>query len=467
MKKILTLSILVLLSFLFTLSKSLSFEVVYPKMNDVTINSKSTFFIGSSDVPLKINGENVLLHESGGFAHVVNLKDGQNVFIIQSENQRKIYVINKPIIKSSNITPAKLIEYDKERFYTIITENTPLRSTPVDAGINRMAHLQRGVELKVNGEKNGFYRVVLGEKNYGWIAKTNVKTIEKFESADFYGYDFNEDDNFFEFTFHLNKKVPFEIVESDPMVVKFYNINNQPNNTYEYEFPYKEATLGKDLLGYSGEYFGNDFIFKVRKPIAINEKKPLKNIIIGIDAGHGGSEFGAIGCLGDKEKDINLKIAKELEKELKRLGAKVVMTREDDEYLGLRERVDYANSQNVVVLLSIHANALPDGQDPNLNSGTSIYYYYNQAKPLADVLINSMTNQLGTNNDKVRQGSLALVRNTNALSLLIEVAYLINPNDNSKLINSDFQSDCAKSIANGLEEYFKTYQKNIIQEGLK
>ena len=131
------------------------------------------------------------------------------------------------------------------------------------------------------------------------------------------------------------------------------------------------------------------------------------------------------------------------------------MTRNDDSYIGLKNRVDIANQEDAIVFISIHCNALPDGADPNKNSGTSIYYYYNQAKPLADEIMNSVTNELGINNDKVRQGSLAVVRNTNALSLLIETSYIINPQDNANLINIDFQKQYAKAITNALEDYFK------------
>lgn len=158
--------------------------------------------------------------------------------------------------------------------------------------------------------------------------------------------------------------------------------------------------------------------------------------------------------MGHKEKDITLSIAKNLEAELKKRGAHVFMTRFNDIYTGLKDRVNIANKHESVVFVSIHGNALPDGMDPNKISGTSIYYYYNQSKPLADILLNTMTAQLGTNNDKVRQASLAVVRNTNALSVLIETAYLINPDDNAKLINPEFQKNCAKAIADGLEEYF-------------
>ena len=58
-------------------------------------------------------------------------------------------------------------------------------------------------------------------------------------------------------------------------------------------------------------------------------------------------------------------------------------------------------------------------------------------------------------NDKVRQQSFAVVRNTNALSILIEIGYMINPSDNAKMINKDFQKKTAKAIADGIENFLK------------
>ncbi|MFQ8626757.1 MAG: N-acetylmuramoyl-L-alanine amidase family protein, partial [Candidatus Gastranaerophilaceae bacterium] len=69
-------------------------------------------------------------------------------------------------------------------------------------------------------------------------------------------------------------------------------------------------------------------------------------------------------------------------------------------------------------------------------------------------ILNTLVAEIGVNNDKVRQGSLALVRNTNALSLLIEVSYLINPEDNANLINPEFQKQYAKAVVDSLEKYF-------------
>lgn len=446
---------LTVLFLLFIGAKCFAFDVVYPKKNSVSVNAKSTFFIGSSKTPLKINGKEVPLHSSGGFAYVVNLNEGENTFVLQSEDDKQIFIISKPKIKSGSWTPPQFKKYDTQKAFYVTTDKAPLRSTPVESGINRMAHLQRNVLLNIDGEKGGLYRVVLGGEKYGWIAKSSVKSADadyKNIPAKFLGYDFEEDDEFYRFIFHFDKRVPYEITEGENLSIKFFNLEN---GEYTKDFPYAQLTGGKRLIGYGGEYLNNDFIWKIRKPLNINLKKPLKNVNIAIDAGHGGNEIGAIGCLGDKEKDINLKIAKFLEKELNKRGANVVMTRDDDRYLGLSERVDVANYTNSSIFISIHGNALPDGLNPNEHSGVSIYYYYNEAKSLANVLMNSITEQLGINNDKVRQASFAVVRNTNALSLLIETAYLINPEDNSKLITEEFQKNYAKAIADGLEIYLK------------
>ena len=443
---------LILLGLIIIGSEVYSFDIVYPKKCNVTINAKSTFFVGSSDTPLTINGQEVPRHSSGGFAYVVNLKDGSNTFKIVSGDECKLFTITKPIIKTYTYTSPILKLYDATKSAYVTTENAPLRSTPIDAGINRMSHLQRNILLNIDGEKNGFYRVNLGDDKFGWIGKTNVKFCEDYENAP--AKIISEESNFsgesYKFVIKLNKTVPYEIVEGDPMVLKLYNIEG--NDTYTKEF----SLSGKKPYGYKGKYEGTDFVWEIRKSPIINSKHPLKNVIIAVDPGHGGYEAGAIGCLGDKEKDVVLNIAKYLCEELEKRGADVIMTRTDDSYIGLKERVDIANFADASIFVSIHGNALPDGADPNKNSGTSIYYYYDQAKPLADSLINTMTAELGLNNDKVRQASFAVVRNTNALSVLIETAYLINPEDNSKLISDKFQKECAKSIANGIENYLKS-----------
>lgn len=446
MKKLFLLSLLILLG-----NSSFALDVVYPKSQNVTINSNSTFFVGNAQPHswLKVNGQSVKLHKSGAFAYVVNLKDGQNTFVLESGADKKTYIINKPFAKSvskSNYSSPQFVQYKYLKNYMIENDNAPLRETPVDSGINRLSHFQKEIPLIVDGEKIGFYRVVLNDNTRAWISKGDVTlVVDDYinNPAEIKDYEHKESKDFDTYIFELDKKTPYVIKEGNPFKITFYNVRNYSNSTYTLEIP-----LQHKLFGYSGVYEDNKFILKIRKP-----PKSIKDLKIAIDAGHGGKESGAISCFGDKEKDLNLVISKFLEEELKSRGADVVMTRKNDTYVGLRDRVNIANKEDASILISIHGNALPDSLDPNMHRGTSIYYYYNQSKPLADNILKYMNVIAGTNNDHVRQGSLALVRNTNALSLLIEVAYLINPDDSVLLKDESFQRSCAKAIADGIENF--------------
>lgn len=446
MKKLFLLTMILMLG-----NPGLALDVVYPKSTRVTINANSTFFIGSTKPNswLKVNGQNVKLHKSGAFAYVINLKDWQNTFVVESGADKKTYIINKPIVQSvskSNYNSPQFVQYKYLKNYLVADDNVPLRETPVDSGINRMSHFQKEIPLIVDGENKNFYRVVLNDNARAWISKGDVTLVtDDFVNnpAEIKNYEHKESRDYDTFVFDLDKKTPYIITEGNPFKLTFYNVRNNPDSTYTFEFP-----LSHKLFGYSGYFDGNKFILKIRKP-----PKNIKALKIAIDPGHGGNEWGAISCFCDKEKDLNLAISKYLQEELKARGADVVMTRKSDIDVGLRDRVNFANKEDAAILISIHGNALPDCLDPNKHRGTSIYYYYNQSKPLADNILKYMTVTAGTQNDQVRQGSLALVRNTNALSILIEVAYLINPDDSVLLKDDNFQRKCARAIADGIESF--------------
>ncbi|MBQ7450092.1 N-acetylmuramoyl-L-alanine amidase [bacterium] len=435
---------------LFLTSTAYGFEIVYPKSKNVTIASPTTFFIGSSKEPVTINGENIKLHPTGGFAYFVKLKSGVNEFTVKSSQKTEIYKITQKRNYYTNAN-SMFISYKTVKPLVVITQNTPLRSTPVDGGINRISHLQKGILLIADGEKGNFFRVKLNDSKYGWISKKNVSETTAYTPAKVKKYSFSETNSDYILTFELDKKVPFEINAGNSIELNFYNTENEKH----YSFPYYEKTGSKKLWGYNGDYNGNIFTLKIRKPPVINRRKTLSGITVAVDAGHGGAEKGAIGCLGDKEKDVVLKIAKYLEKELKERGANVVMTRSDDVAVGLNERVEIVNKNDSIFFVSIHNNALPDTLNPNEHRGTSIYYYYNESKPFAQAMLDTLTEELGTKNDNLHQQSFVVVRNTLALSILIEIAYLINPDDNALLVSEEFQKKAAKAIADGIEKYIQ------------
>lgn len=457
---------LLILIFLMTAKTSFAVEIVYPKKNPSTINSASTFFIGSTNPSdtLKINDIEVKVGENGAFAQTIPLTVGKNSFIIKTtskdQNQNNLeFIIERPAPSTKAYNAPTLVEYPPMADFYVKADGTPIRTTAVDSGINRMAHLPKGMRLVINGEKNAFYRVYLNSKTYGWIDKSSVEQIkqEKIEfennivklkrakcrmTRDLYIYEFE-----------FEKQIPFTIrEENNPttgLTCEAFYVYGSLDNTLSLHIPIEK------IVGYDGYWHEDKFILKIRKTPPIDCEKPLKNIKIIVDAGHGGNEYGAIGCCGAKEKDINLAISKYLEIELNKRDAKVLMSRNEDIDVSLSDRVKFAHEKDATILLSIHANALPDSADPIKNKGTSVYYYHRQAKPLAESVLNSMTTQLGTQNDKVRQGSLALVRPTASVSILIEVAYMINPEDYALLTDKDFQEKCAKAIADGIEEYLK------------
>lgn len=425
-------------------------EIVYPKINPVRINAPSTFFIGSinSKDKLKINDAEVKTSELGAFAQVVPLEFGLNKFKIVSGSDSIDFVIERPPLKAAVTNTPTLIEYPTKINFHVEKDGAPLRMTPVDGGINRMAHLSEGVQLQINGEKGDFYRVYLNPKISGWIAKSDVVQCDKcYQPTALKELKTKEDKEFCYWEFDLGAKTPYILKEENGLSLQIFNIEGFADGTYLLNLPVQK------FIGYDIFYNNDKLVLKVRKPLIINAGKPLADIKIAVDAGHGGCEYGAIGCCGDKEKDINLAISKELQKELESRGAKIIMTRENDDELSLKDRVKFAKDKEAALLISIHANAIPDGQDPSKNRGTSVYYYHKQAKPLADCILETMTAQLGTQNDKVRQGSLALVRPTASVSVLIEVAYMINPYDYELLLDKDFQKKCAKAIADGIGKF--------------
>lgn len=450
MKKIALIIFLILLSIS---QKSFAVDIVYPKTNPVTINAASTFFIGSSKECVKINDIDVPVAENGGFAQVVELKYGSNNFKIVSGKDCMNFKITRPLPCKTSYCAPKMVEYPMIGNFFVSRDNAPIRLTPVNAGINRLSNLPKGMPILVNGEKGSFYRVYLNSSLSGWIEKSDVEQKDNcgcaFSMTNLKEFNAKENNEFYIYEFEFDKQTPFLVKENGGLTLQIFNVATQPDNTFVLNLSLKK------IFGYDAFYQGNKLIFKDRKAPVIAAKAPLNDIAIVVDAGHGGVEKGAIGCCGDKEKDINLAIAKELKNVLASRGAKVYMTRENDVDVSLNDRVNFAKEKDASILVSVHANALPDGQDPIKNRGTSVYYYHNQAKSLAENILTSMTSQLGTQNDKVRQGSLALVRPTSSLSVLVEVAYMINPDDNTLLINPDFQKKCAKAIADGIENYLK------------
>lgn len=185
-----------------------------------------------------------------------------------------------------------------------------------------------------------------------------------------------------------------------------------------------------------------------------NAKPGLRGKRIVIDPGHGGGADGAIGPRGTKEKDVVLLWSSILGKELNSQGASVAFTRTGDISLGLYERIAVAREFECDAFLSLHANALPDGENPAFRRGCGTYYYHSMSRPLAEFIQDGILERTGLNDDGIFDANFAVVRPTDFPAVLIESAYLIHPDEELLLLDEKFLKQVSAGIRHGLEEFF-------------
>ncbi|MBQ7125797.1 N-acetylmuramoyl-L-alanine amidase, partial [bacterium] len=300
-----------------------------------------------------------------------------------------------------------------------------------------------------------FYKVQLARDDYAYILKEDViQTNIPTEQANIENYVYEETDKARYFKIKLSNKTPYILSENDGLDLVIYNVKGFPENKYEFHI----NKIDK-LFGYRSYYKNNsELVIEVKKYPIINPQTPLSGLKIAIDAGHGGNEIGTIGCLGHKEKDVNLQVANILQDKLVTKGAKVQNLRVDDYDLSLTDRVEMAQYLNPDIFVSIHHNAPPDSAAFKHKSGSSVFYFYHQAKPLAKAIQKRLTQDLGMKDDTVKAQSFAVVRNTNSIAVLVEIGYMTDPEDNSKIIDQKFQEKAADAIIHGLEDYLNGIQ---------
>ena len=187
--------------------------------------------------------------------------------------------------------------------------------------------------------------------------------------------------------------------------------------------------------------------------LRFNPAGSLRGRVIVVDAGHGGHSSGARG-LNYLEKDLCLKMARELQGALAEHGATVIMTRTGDEYVSLDARCNIANRSGAEIFISIHCNSMPRR---NTASGTETYWHSSkQSLRLARALHGRVVSQVGGRDGGIRNRSFQVIRETSMPSVLLEIAYINNTLDEQLLANGDFHVRLADSLARGVLDYFGT-----------
>ena len=207
--------------------------------------------------------------------------------------------------------------------------------------------------------------------------------------------------------------------------------------------------------GYKVFYQDNTLVLELKDPPKISNTQPLKGHKIALDPGHGGEDNGAPGGLRTDEKDIVLAISKKLAEKLWARGAEVVLTRDTDVEVALPERSIIADKAGAEILVSIHANAVPDGVDPNTVGGAGGYFFQPQSRALAQSILESIARTLPQiGNDGVHYQNLSLTRPTQMPQVLIETAFMVNKGNLRTLMSPEGQDKFASAIAVGIEQFY-------------
>lgn len=186
---------------------------------------------------------------------------------------------------------------------------------------------------------------------------------------------------------------------------------------------------------------------------------PLTGKLIVIDVGHGGADPGTI--YGDiHEKDINLAISKELENELSRLGASVILVRNEDYDLSkpnaswrkksdFDNRIKLINNSGADYYLSIHLNYLEDAS----YYGPQVFYNIKNEnnKIIAEQIQSELNKEIKTDREiKLIPSSTYMYKELNVKGVLIECGFLSNAHERSLLVTEEYQKKLAKTIASAV-----------------
>ncbi len=345
----------------------------------------------------------------------------------------------------------------------------------------KLSFLEKGIKLIINGMVGNQYRVKLTDNMEAWIPKEQVKLLpygtllpkSLTDSWAVYGgkkYD--------KIIINLNEKLPYSTrqeINPTRIIVDIYGATSNTNWITQHisakeikNLYYKQ--VGKDLFRIIIEpthkqIWGYDISYK-NKALQIRVKKQprklrISNLTFILDAGHGGNNKGALGSTGLLEKDVTLDIVKRLARQLKRKGSKVILTRDKDVESKSVDRLIKIKKMNADILISIHANSIGLASDPIKAKGTATFYKHICYRPLSLAIYKRMLNLKLEPFGNVGSFNFTLNSPTEIPNVLVETAFMSNPEDEIKLMSNRFKNRIAEKIILGVQDFLKKCKNNL------
>lgn len=334
----------------------------------------------------------------------------------------------------------------------------------------KMGYVDSNVLIKVVDSTKNVYKIELSKNHFAYLPKTNFKTDTSIRLQSNYlssSWRVWGDEKYDYISIALPERLPYKstmqicpsrivvdvygAVSNTNWITQLQTVKEIANAWYEQV----EDDVFRIIIDLKHAQHWGYFIYYNKNALQVRIKrqpsslKP-KNLLVGIDAGHGGSNAGADGVTSKVyEKEYTLKIAKQVEAYLKRKGFHTYMTRNNDTDVSMIDRTLILREQDPNFMISIHLNSSGNAK----TQGVSTYYRYIGFRPLTQFVLNRML-ELGLNNfGNVGSFNFSLSGPTEYPNCLVEVAFLSNAEDEKKILDEHFHKEVAKKIYKGIKDW--------------
>ena len=383
--------------------------------------------------------------------------------------------------RSAETVLKKRIKILKDPQLLETSTDTVILRNGIDTGY--MMFLPMGVKLVSDGKIGAMRRIRLSPGEAAWVedskvapapravfppqTETGTIKLKKTETGsqaaialyDKVPYSAEELENSLRLTLYYAKQHTNWIVyDSSDSFVKNVVFQQAGENKVTVDFEFAKE---KPLWGYDIYYGTGSLVLEFKQPVPAPGKwpKPLAGVKIALDPGHSAKQTppydGAIGPMGTLEHRANLAIALKTQAALSNLGAQVFLTRKGDETVQLADRPKIAKDYKADIFISIHNNAIADGEDPfSQPRGFSVYYNQRHSRALGNALHGAYVKNIPLPDEGLRYGDYLVVRMTSMPAVLIENVCMILPEQEEMVSTPGFQDKLAAAISSGVLEFF-------------
>lgn len=454
--------------------------IAQPGISSSTTASKSSIYgAGTWDEPIYMNGVEIETTEHGFFAEYVDLAIGSNEFVItQGDDSVTVTITRTSSSSSSSSTStdylANVSYYSTAKYGVVASENGTHRQLP-DGDQNLLNALAVGTTVEVLGEYGDYYclgdttfvyksimDVYSGEMPVNAVESVTVTPLNdenctevnfKIDSNTYYEVEYEDGKIVLTLWYASGSAVP--VYQDNPVFSSINIVSNSAENKVVYEFILKEtAALNGHYVEFKTSGNDNYMIFGVKNLPYLNGS--LEGATVVLDAGHGGSDPGALGAAGSwglTEAQINLVITNYAKDYLLAQGATVISLRSDDTYYSLQSRLVSILEAKPDLAISIHTNSNATSLDYSSISGFNTYYTYEVGNDAKTLITKAVTNYMGLDYNAPILSNLALTRQEATSAILIEHGYMSNPDDYELMLTSDYQIAMGEAIGMAVEDY--------------